>query len=133
MRPQWLTDVVLKICLVALFITSSSIVHAEPLAPGARPPTYQERLLLREQWVRYKERERAEIRIAWPIVGLVLGTAMLGTSAWLFTKDERQAAVPCVVVGLPMTVASAIILAKKAKRRRAISREIWGRHVTAAW
>ena len=116
------------IALAALILLGTSVARAEPTAPGARPPTMQEKLLLREQWVRAREHERSEVRLGVPLTFLLIGVALMGTSSWLVARggDDRKLGLGTgIVVAMPVTALSVAVLCKRVKKRRAIRREIW--------
>lgn len=97
-------------------------------APGARPITLEERLLLRAQWEREMLRERVAVRV-WPsAVGIAVGLGVLGGATLLAVNIDRKGGILTgVMFGVPITVVSTLLLAKRLKRRRAIDRELSAR------
>lgn len=97
-------------------------------AAVARERTLSERLLLRQQWLMYRERERRQISLVVPLLGTLVGSAALGTSVWLFTEGQAHRVVGTMVsvfVAVPLLTASLIHLVRRVKKRRAIEHEVW--------
>jgi len=100
-----------------------------PVAPGARTMTLTERLLLRQQWMTYRENDRRAIKIVGPIFGLTASLGVLGLTSWMMTDDNVHVQVTGgVLTGVllvPLITASIWVLTTRVKKRRAIYREIW--------
>lgn len=142
MRSVGLFAVALCLSLACSLLTES-VSHAqhqtqtksETWAQGARPLAPEERLLLRDQWVRQRERDRSEIGVAGPIVGIVVGVGLLSLEAWMIARLRGSAALgialPIVTLfSLPTLILSAVVLKRRLSQRRAIEREIWGHRVS---
>lgn len=102
---------------------------APDLAPSAHDLPRVERLLLRQQWIQYREHERDSLRLAGPSIALLLGAGAAATSAWLYTgeRNERVAAsMVAIFVAAPLLGVSIALLAERVHKRRAIDREVWG-------
>ncbi|HEY6877447.1 MAG TPA: hypothetical protein VI299_05480 [Polyangiales bacterium] len=99
------------------------------VVPSSRALSLSERLLLRQQWMMYREHDRRAVKIAGPSVGLTLGVGALGVAGWLLAQDEdprkRAGALMCIFSVAALTT-SVWMLVKRVKKRRAIEREIWG-------
>lgn len=112
-----------------------------PVVAAAREMTLTERLLLRQQWMAYREHDRRAVGLAGPIIGLSATLGVLGMTSWMLTSDNQQVQVSGgVLTGVllvPLITASIWVLTTRVKKRRAIYREIWGappvRALPLAW
>jgi hypothetical protein len=105
--------------------------HGKALTvPGARPMTLTERLLLRQQWMMYRERDRRAVNLVGPVLGLTACLGTLGLTSWMVSRDNQQVqvtgAVLTGVLVVPLISASIWVLSRRVKKRREIYREIWG-------
>jgi len=79
------------------------------------------------------ERERAEISVWPPALGMVAGAAMMAGGALLAVNiDRKGGSVFALAFGLPITLVSTLVLAKRVRRRRAIERELSARSLLPA-
>jgi hypothetical protein len=102
---------------------------ATPGVPaGARVMTLSERLLLRQQWMTYREHDRQQIKLTGPVIGTLLGSAGLAAAGWLYTGNSKErvgATVLSIFFVAPVLTFSLVRLVHQVKKRRAIEREIW--------
>jgi hypothetical protein len=88
--------------------------------------------LRHEHWVEYRLRQRAEQRIGWPIVGVIVSAGLIGVGVPLLVRsldDEGGqgrvvAGVLMPVLGIPIAIGSTFVLWRRARTRRAITRDI---------
>jgi hypothetical protein len=99
-------------------------------SPSSRPLTLTERLLLRQQWMLYREHDRRAVNLSGPVLGLTACLATLGLTSWMLTRDDQQVkAAGGVLTGVlvvPLLTASIWVLTRRVKKRREIYREMWG-------